>query len=69
MLVTETFFALILTSCILGDDNNMYCEDFQIKTYSSLSMCSVGKAAYVKDLLEFDSIDCYPVTYKGGSKI
>lgn len=60
----ETLFAIILTSCVLGADNNVYCEPFQIKLYETKSLCESNLPKYRATQEEFEKYDCYPVQYE-----
>lgn len=60
----ETLFALVLTSCLLSDTNNMVCEEFQVELSTTHSLCLEKKKENTPFLLEFDTLDCIPVTYE-----
>lgn len=64
----EIVFALILNSCIIGDDHLMTCEQFQIGTYQTQQICMNHLAIYKKDLLELEYLECRVQQYEGETK-
>lgn len=60
----ETLFALVLTSCVMGSNNEFSCEDFQIALTSNNEQCKILKEFEIDKIQEFDTLECKKVTYE-----
>ncbi|ADQ53384.1 hypothetical protein 65p376 [Aeromonas phage 65] len=60
----ETLFALVLTSCLFNDKDEVVCEPFQVEIATTLELCEKKKKEETPFLLEMEKLECTPVTYK-----
>ncbi|QAY01144.1 hypothetical protein ZPAH1_orf00127 [Aeromonas phage ZPAH1] len=60
----ETLFALILTSCVISENNTIVCEEFQVELATTKSVCDLKLQQETTKLFELESLRCEKVEYK-----